>query len=63
MSCHTKTLESNLIHFQEEMAHFLKTFFVKIVIKKTHVLNLMYFQGELFHFFLKNKALRSESVN
>ena len=28
----------------------------------THVLNLMHFQGEMLCFFLKNKALRSESV-
>ena len=30
---------------------------------KIHVSNLMHFQGEIVHFFLKNEALRSESVN
>ena len=29
---------------------------------KTHVTNLMHFQGEMVHCFLKNEALRGESV-
>ena len=29
---------------------------------KTHLLNLMHFQVEIVHFFLKNEALRHESV-
>ena len=38
----------------------LLTFFFH---SKTHVSNLMNFQKEMVHFFLKNEALRSESVN
>ena len=30
---------------------------------KTDVSNMMQFLGEMVHFFLKNEALRSESVN
>ena len=40
----------------------LLNFLVIIVIQKI-VSNLMHFQGEMIYFFLKNKALRSESVN
>ena len=41
----------------------LLKFLVKITIKKSHVQNLMHFQEEMFNFFLKNKALRNDSVN
>ena len=40
---------------------FTKIFLLKLSYK-THVLNLMLFQGEMVNFFLKNEALRRESV-
>ena len=40
---------------------FTKIFVLQLLLK-THVSNWMHFQGEIDQFFLKNEALRSESV-
>ena len=41
---------------------FLLNFLAKIVKQKTHLSIMMHFQDEMVNFFLKNEALRSESV-
>ena len=55
----------NLTHeffYDDFNKNILLNFLIKFVIQK-FVLNLMHFQGKWFIFFLKKKALRSESVN